>query len=148
MGKDKSKNRDAKKAGKWHEKKYISIPELKGYYFGHGDQGSGTRFNKTVEKIAEYCRVEVSKEMYNLILYGETPEFPEIPVPTGNKLAPAVLRKFEMDYKRQLDRKEDFQKDKCKASGIVLGQCRELTKEVAKADKSYKALEKAVLDEH
>ena len=96
-----------------------------------------------MEKIAEYCRVEVSKETYSLILYGETPEFPEIPVPTGNKLAPAVLRKFEMDYKRQLDKKEDFQKDKCKAFGITLGQCRQLTKEVAKADKSYKALEKS-----
>ena len=37
MGKDKSKNRDAKKAGHWPEKRYIGIPELKGYYFGHGD---------------------------------------------------------------------------------------------------------------
>ena len=51
------------------QKKYIGIAELKGFYFGHGDHGSGTRFNKTVEKIAEYCRVEVSKDIYNLILY-------------------------------------------------------------------------------
>ena len=29
MGKDKSKIRDAKKAGQWSEKKYIGIPELK-----------------------------------------------------------------------------------------------------------------------
>ena len=143
MGKDKSKIRDAKKAGRWSEKKYIGIEEVKGYYFGHGDHGSGTRFNKTVEKIAEYCRIEISKETYNLILYGEAPDFPDIPVPAGNKLPPAVLRKYEMDYKRQLDQKEDFLKDKCKAFGIILGQCRELTKEVVKADKSYKALEKS-----
>ena len=74
-------------------------------------------------------------------MYGEVPEFPDIPVPTGNKLPPAVLRKYEMDYKRQLDQKEDFKKDK--AFGIILGQCGELTKEVVKADKSYKALEKS-----
>ena len=60
MGKDKSKNRDAKKVGNWSEMKYIVIPELKGYYFGHGYHGPGTRFNKTVGKIAEYCRVEIS----------------------------------------------------------------------------------------
>ena len=46
MGKDRSKIRDAKKAGHWSKKIYIRIPELKGYYFGHGDHGSGTRFNK------------------------------------------------------------------------------------------------------
>ena len=38
---------------------------------------------------------------------------------------------------------EDFQKDKCKAFGIVLGQCRQLTKEVVKADKTYRTIEKA-----
>ena len=144
MGKDKSKNRDATKAGRSSsEKNYIGILELKGYYFGHGDHGSGTRFNKTVEKIAEYCRVEVSKEIYNLILYGEVLQLEEVEVPTSNKLAPAVLRKFELDYKRQLDKMEDYQKDKCKAFGIILGQCRELTREVVKADKSYKDLEKS-----
>ena len=47
-----------------------------------------------------------------------------------------------MEYKRQLERKEDFQKDKCKAFGIVLGQCQQLTKEVVKADKTFRALEK------
>ena len=113
--------------------KHIGIAELNGYYFGHGDHGSGTRFNKTVEKIAEYCRVEVSKEIYNLIMYGEEPDFPEVEAPTG-KPGVAVLRKFELDYKRELDKKEDFQKDKCKAFGIVFGQCRELTKEVISCD--------------
>ena len=29
MGKDKSKNRDAKKAGNWPERRHIGIPELK-----------------------------------------------------------------------------------------------------------------------
>ena len=53
----------------------IGLEELRGYYFTHGDHGSGNRFNKTVEKIAEYCRVEVSKEIYKLILYGEEAEF-------------------------------------------------------------------------
>ena len=48
-----------------------------------------------------------------------------------------------MDYKRQLDKKEEYEKDKCKAFGIIMGQCLELTKEVVKADKSFKVLEEA-----
>ena len=86
--------------------------------------------------------MEVSKDIYNLILYGEEPEYPEVEAPTGSKPAAAALRKFELEYKRQLDRKEDFQKDKCKTFGIVLGQCQELTKEVVKADKAYRTLER------
>ena len=109
---------------------------MKGYYFGHGDEGSGNKFNKTVEKIAEYCRIEVSKEIYYLILHGEEPEYEEIPIPSG-KVAPLAAKKFELDYKRQQDKKDNHQKDKCKASGIILGQCKELTKEMVKSDKSY-----------
>ena len=143
MGKDKSKDRDAKKSGRYYgDYKYIGIAELKGFYFGHGDHGSGNRFNKTLEKIAEYCRVEISKDIYNLILYGEEPEYPEIEAPSGNRPAAAALRKYELEYKRLLERKEDFQKDKCKTFGIVLGQCRQLTKEVVKADKAFRAIEK------
>ena len=47
MGKDKSKDRDAKKDGRT-EKAYIGRSELRGYYFGHGDESSGARFHKTV----------------------------------------------------------------------------------------------------
>ena len=99
MGKDKSKDRDAKKAGRFVER-YPGIPELRGYYFGHGEEGSGNRFTKIVEKIAEYCRIEVSKETYYLVLHGEEPEYEEIPIPSG-KVAPLAAKKFEMDYKRQ-----------------------------------------------
>ena len=97
----------------------------------------------TVEKIAEYCRVEVSKEIYNLILYGEEAEFPEVAAPPGKNPSTTTLRKFEMEYKRHLERIENFQKEKCKAFGIILGQCRELTKQVVKSDKNYRSLENA-----
>ena len=83
MGKDKSKDRDAKRAGRLVEKPYLRLPELKGYYFSHGEESSGAKFNKTVEKIAEYCRIEISKEVYYLILYAEEPEFEEVEVPKG-----------------------------------------------------------------
>ena len=53
MGKDKSKDRDARKAGKFVKRK-SGIPELEGYYFGHGEERAGARFNKVVEKIADY----------------------------------------------------------------------------------------------
>ena len=90
-----------------------------------------------MEKIAEYCRVNVSKEIYNLILYGEEAEFPEVAAPSGKSPSAATLRKFEMEYKRHLEKIEIFQKEKCKAFGIVIGQCRELTKQVVKSDKNY-----------
>ena len=114
---------------------------MRGYYFTHGDHGSGSKFNRTVEKIAKYCMVEVSKEIYKLILYGEEAEFPEVEQPSGNRPGAAALKKYEMDYKRWLEKEEAYNKDKCKAFGIIMGQCLELTKEVVKSDKSFKALE-------
>ena len=63
MTKEKIKMRDGKRAVKFHgDRQHIGTEELRGYYFTHGDHGSGSKFNKTVEKIAKYCRVEVSKE--------------------------------------------------------------------------------------
>ena len=68
----KEKERQAKRTMKHNANRAsVGLDELRGYYFTHGDHGSGSKFNKTVEKIAEYCRVEVSKEIYQLILYGE-----------------------------------------------------------------------------
>ena len=46
-----------------------------------------------------------------------------------------------MDYKRRLEKEEAYKKDKCKAFGIIMGQCLELTKEAVKSDKSFKKLE-------
>ena len=49
--KDKSKNRDARRAGKFVKRK-SGIPELEGYYyFSHGEERAGARYNKVVEKI-------------------------------------------------------------------------------------------------
>ena len=102
----KEKERQGKRTVKFNgQRTFIGLEELRGYYFAHGDHGSG-KFNKTVEKIAEYCRVEVSKEIYKLILYGEAPEFPEVEAPTGSRPGAAALKKYEMDYKRQLEKKE------------------------------------------
>ena len=86
----------------------IGTKELRGYYFAHGDHGAGSKFNKTVEKIAEYCRVEVSKEVYKLILYGEEAEFPEVEEPSGSKPSAAKMKIFEMDYKRRLEKQESY----------------------------------------
>ena len=142
MGKDKSKMRDARKAGRSTEKVYLGLPDLKGYYFGHGDEESGAKFNKTVEKIADYCRIEISKEIYYLMMYGEEPEYEDVEVPKG-KVSGMEAKKFEMDYKRVQDKKDEHQKNKCKCFGIIMGQCKTITKDVAKADMSYRALERA-----
>ena len=101
----KNKDRNRKRAGKFYgDRQHIGLEELKGYYFAHGDHGFGSKFNKAVEKIAEYCRVEVSKEIYKLILYGEDAEFPEVEQPSGGRPGAAALKKYEMDYKRWLEK--------------------------------------------
>ena len=136
------KERGDKRSAKFNGKKtVIGTEELRGYYFAHGDHGAGSKFNKTVEKIAEYCRVEVSKEVYKLILYGEEAEFPEVEEPSGSKPSAAKMKIFEMDYKRRLEKQESYIKEKCKAFGIIMGQCLELAKEAVKSDKSIKKLE-------
>ena len=90
----KEKERSGNRAIKFNgQRTIIGLKELRGYYFAHGDHGSGNKFNKTVEKIAEYCRVEVSKEIYKLILYGEAPEFPEVEAPTGSRPGVQHFRK-------------------------------------------------------
>ena len=76
----------------------IGLDELAGYYFTHGDHGSGSKFSKTVEKIADYCRVEVSKEIYKLILYGEEAEFPEVEEPSGSRPAAATINVGSTSY--------------------------------------------------
>ena len=61
--------------------------------------------------------------------------------PSGSKPSAAKMKIFEMDYKRRLEKQESYIKEKCKAFGIIMGQCLELTKEVVKADKNFKVLE-------
>ena len=113
MTKKEHKERGGKRSVKFHgAKPTIGIEELKGYYFAHGDHGSGNKFNKTVEKIAEYCRVEVSKEIYKLVLYGEELDLPEVKQPSGSRPSAAALKKYEMDYKRRLEKEEAYNKDK------------------------------------
>ena len=55
MGKDKSKTRDAKNAARFVIRGKIGIPELEGYYFGHGNERAGSRFNRVIEKLADYA---------------------------------------------------------------------------------------------
>ena len=61
--------------------------------------------------------------------------------PSGSRPAAATMKKFEMDNKRRLEKQETYMKEKCKAFGIIMGQCLELTKEAVKSDKSFKKLE-------
>ena len=81
MGKDKSRDRDAKKAGRLPKRREIGIPELAGYYFSHGEDRSGAKYNKVVEKIADYFRIELSKDIFYLVRDGVEPEWEEIKTP-------------------------------------------------------------------
>ena len=140
MGKDKSKDRDARRAGRFVKKK-IGIPELEGYYFGHGDERSGAKFNKVVEKIADYARLEISKDIFYLIRDGQEPDWEEIQVPGKNPGA-GKMKKFELDYNSQMKDKKTHNENKCKAFGIVLEQCKDITKSAVKADPTFDNLER------
>ena len=81
--KAKSKTRDAKMAARFASRGKIGIPELEGYYFGHGDKRSGTRYNRVVEKLADYARIEFGMNMFYLISEGTEPDWEDIPIPSG-----------------------------------------------------------------
>ena len=74
MSKVKSKKRDAKLSARFVSRGKIGIPELEGYYFGHGDERSGGRFNRAVEKLADYACIEYGMNMFYLIADGTDPE--------------------------------------------------------------------------
>ena len=104
--KAKSKTKDAKRATRFSNRGKIGIPELEGYYFGHGDERSGTRFNRAVEKLADYARIEYGMDMFYLIQDGTEPEWEDIPIPSG-KGAAALMKKYEIDYRYQKEEKRD-----------------------------------------
>ena len=141
MGKDKSRDRDAKKAGRLPKRKEIGIPELAGYYFSHGEDRSGARYNKVVEKITDYFRIELSKDIFYLVRDGVEPDWEEIKTP-GKSAGSGVMKRFELDYISQKKEKKLHKENKCKAFGITLEQCRELTKVAIKSNRSFNALEK------
>ena len=115
---------------------------MEGYYFGHGDERSGAKFNKVVEKIADYARLEISKDIFYLIRDGQEPEWEEIQVPGKNSGA-GKMKKFELDYNSQMKDKKTHNENKCKAFGIILEQCKEITKRSAvKADPTFDILER------
>ena len=79
--KAKSKTRDAR----FSNRGKIGIPELEGYYFGHSDERAGSRFNRVVEKLADYARIEYGMKMFYLISDGIEPEWEELELPTGRE---------------------------------------------------------------
>ena len=114
MGKDKSRDRDARKAGKPSRRRTIGIPELEGYYFSHGEDRSGARYNKVVEKIADHAHIEISKDIFYLIRDGVEPQWADIKVP-GKSPGAGVIKKFELDYNAQKKEMKLHSENKCKA---------------------------------
>ena len=140
MGKDKSKTRDAKNSARFVSRGKIGIPELEGYYFGHGDERAGSRFNRVIEKLADYARIKYGMNMYYLIADRTEPEWEELEVP--NSRAAALMRKYEIDYKYQKEEKWEHKRNKEKMFGVILGQCKVGTKDLVKGDKSYRLFER------
>ena len=79
--KAKSKMKDAKLATRFSNRGKTGIPELEGYYFGHGDERSGSRFNRVVEKLADFARINYGMNMFYLISDGTEPEWEELEPP-------------------------------------------------------------------
>ena len=84
MGKNKSKDRDAKKAGRFAKKRESGIPELADYYVSYGGDRSVAGYTKVVENIANYFRIELSKDIFYLVYDGIKPEWKEIKTPGKN----------------------------------------------------------------
>ncbi len=52
------------------------------------------------------------------------------------------MKKFELDYNNQIKDKKTHNENKCKAFGIVLEQCKEITKSAVKSDPTFDTLER------
>ena len=103
--------------------------EFQNYYFGHGEDRSGARFAKVVEKIADYFRIELSKDIFYLLHNGIKPEWEEIKTtPEKNAgTSDVMMKRFELDHMNQKKERKLHSENKCKACGIILEQCREMT---------------------
>ena len=54
-----------------------------------------------------------------------------------------VMKRFKLDYMRHKKEMKLHSENKCKPFGIILEQCREMTKSAVKSDKLFGSLEKA-----
>ena len=52
------------------------------------------------------------------------------------------MKKFELDYNSQMKDKKTHNENKCKAFGIILEQCKEITKRAVNADPTFDTLER------
>ena len=52
------------------------------------------------------------------------------------------MKKFELEYNAQMKDKRVHAENKCKTAGIVLEQCKDITKSAVKADPSFNSLER------
>ena len=91
--------------------------------------------------MADYARIEYGMKMFYLRSDGLEPEWEELEIPTGKGSA-ALMKKYEIDYKYQKDEKREHQKDKEKMFGVVIGQCKEGTKDLVKSDKAFATLQR------
>ena len=80
-------------------------------------------------------------DIFYLIRDGVKPKWDNIKVP-GKNAGAGVMKKFELDYNTQMKEKKIHTDNKCKTFGIVLEQCREVTKSAIKSDPSFDILEK------
>ena len=94
-----------------------------------------------MEKLADYARIEYGMDMFYLILDGTEPDWEEIPIPSG-KGAAALMKKYEIDYKCQKAEKKEHKKNKEKMPGVILGHCKEGTKDSIKGDRAFDSLQR------
>jgi hypothetical protein len=102
----------------------IGIEALRGHVFLFGVIGQQERFIKSKKALAMYLGTtsDCGKMLYNAIMKGEEPKFKE-PDDPGKDATPAQVRKYEILFKKNLEKEEKYLMEKSKAFRLIMGQC-------------------------
>ena len=79
--------------------------------------------------------------MYYLVADGQEPSWEDLQPPSGKGSA-GLMKKYEIDYKCQRAEKKEHKKNKEKMFSVVLGQCKEGTKDSVKGDCNFYSLQR------
>ena len=109
-----------KSSGGYYDEK-VGIDALGIHVHTYLNRSQDAKFQKTTRKLAEHVSREHGSEQYELVMFGEEPEFKEPEKPTSSKAIDIAEWKMDRDdWKRKL---EKYKEAKSATFMVMMGQC-------------------------
>jgi len=102
--------------------KKIGDEDLYKYQFQLGVPGQKESMRKARRAIADWAKVNLSKEIWNLIENNKEATFTE-PDDPGKDATPAEMEKFKSEYKDHKEEKKAYKEKKAQAFTIIMMRC-------------------------